>query len=330
VRYVVEGSVRRAEDRVRITAQLIDATTGVHVWSRQYDRDLEDIFAVQSEISEAILGAVGAEVRDAELVRIRRRPTTSLTAYEAYARAFSHFMRMTRQDHAEARRLLEQAVSIDPGYVDSYSLLGSTYASEYSLGWSFDESLLDRATEFANRSLELDPSHPGAYVTLASVNLAAGRPDRVIANAKRAIELAPSFAAPQFFLAIGLAQQGETLAGLQVLRRAARLEPRAGQFGAFHAVRAAFYWQTGRTEEAVALWERARETNADLIFPRVSLADYYVAAGRLDEARVLLEEIRRVSSDLTAEQAATLGRRFGRSPDEAVTLTENLRRAGLP
>jgi adenylate cyclase len=330
VRYVVEGSVRRADDRVRITAQLIDAMTGVHVWSRQYDRELEDIFAVQSEISEAILGAVGAEVREAELLRIRRRPTTSLTAYEAYTRAFSHFIRMTRHDIAEARTLLEQAISIDPAYVDSYSLLGSTYAAEYSLGWNLDESLLDRATELANRSLELDPTFPGPYVTLASVNLSAGRPDKVIALAKKAIELAPSFAAPRFFLAIGQAQKGQTLAALQTLKLAVRLEPRASEFGAFHAISAAIAWQTGRVEEAVAYWERAREMNADLIFPRVSLADYYVSVDRLDKARLLLEEIRRVNPDLTAEGAGALARRFGRTPEQAVALGENLRRVGLP
>jgi TolB-like protein/class 3 adenylate cyclase len=136
VRYVVEGSVRKAGERVRITAQLIDATTGHHLWSQQYDRELSDIFAVQSEISEAILVAVGVQVNEAELARIRRRPTNNLSAYEAFTRAVFLMTKYTRKDLAETRRLLERAIEIDPSYAAAYSLLGGTYSAEYAIGWS--------------------------------------------------------------------------------------------------------------------------------------------------------------------------------------------------
>ncbi|MEE8571763.1 MAG: adenylate/guanylate cyclase domain-containing protein, partial [Gemmatimonadota bacterium] len=127
VRYVLEGSVRKAEGRVRITAQLIDATTGFHLWSERYDRDLADIFSLQSEISEKILAAVGVEITDAELARIRGKPTNDLTAYDLVQRGLAHFNRFTRKDNDEARRLFEQAIELDPGYLQARSMLGATY-----------------------------------------------------------------------------------------------------------------------------------------------------------------------------------------------------------
>ncbi len=331
VRYVVEGSVRKAGDRVRITAQLIDATAGVHIWSQKYDRDVEDIFAVQSEISEAILGAVGVEVRAAELARIRRRPTDDLSAYEAFTKGYGSFFRLTRESLAEARSLFELAIELDPDYADPVAMLGGTYNFEYIQGWSDDPTHLDRAAELAERALELDPNHPGGHIVLAGVNISLHRPDKVIAHARKAMELAPSFSAPHGFLAIGLAQDGQPLAGLQELKQAIRLDPRVGEAAILWTLRAGLFRQIGRIEEAVALWEQAREKNVDLILPRLELADYYAGSGRLDEARVLVEEILRVNPELTAENARELaGRAMARNAEDASALAENLKAAGLP
>jgi adenylate cyclase len=329
VRYVVEGSHRRAGDRVRITAQLIDATTGHHLWSQQYDREMKDIFDVQSDISEAILGAVGAEVNEAELARIRRRPTDDLTAYEAYTQALSTFRRMTRADLAEARRLLERAIEADPDYAAPVSLLSSTYFMEYNLGWTAEPPKLDRGEELANRALKLDPSFPGGHIALAGLNLTRRRPERAIAHAEKAIELAPSFAVPHMFLGAGLAQSGRPVAAIQSLKRATRLDPRVG--GLVGSFLAGLYAQTGRTEEAIELWERARAEYPELILPRVELADRYAGAGRMDEARVVVEEIRNVTPELTAAGAAELARRSsGADADQVTALAANLRQAGLP
>ena len=157
VRYVLEGSVRKSAGRVRITAQLIDATTGFHLWSQRYDRDLADIFALQSEISEQILGAVGVEIDQAERERARRKPPENLTAYDMTTRGLFHFLRFRRSDNAEARRLFESAIQLaeSPG---SVSGLGMTYAIEYQFGWSSDRSSMVRAAELAQRAIELDPS----------------------------------------------------------------------------------------------------------------------------------------------------------------------------
>jgi TolB-like protein len=136
VRYVVEGSARRASDRVRISAQLIDATTGDHVWSERYDRALSGIFALQSEMVEEILGAVGLEILAAEGQRLARKPSKSLTSVEAVRKGMYHLNRVTREDNEKARRLFTRAVGLDPGYPGAHALLGFTYSPRQLAGAS--------------------------------------------------------------------------------------------------------------------------------------------------------------------------------------------------
>ncbi len=136
VRYVLEGSVRKAGDRVRITAQLVDATTGGHLWSQRYDRDLSDIFALQSEMAEEILVAVGVEIGVAEAQRLARKPTESLTAVDALWNGIYHSNRLTRKDLAEARRLGERAIELDPNFAEAHALLGIVNSGMHGNGWS--------------------------------------------------------------------------------------------------------------------------------------------------------------------------------------------------
>jgi TolB-like protein/class 3 adenylate cyclase len=331
VRYVVEGSVRRAGDQVRITAQLIDASSGVHLWSEQYDRALEDIFAVQSEISEAILAGVGVEVRDAELARIRRRPTDDLSAYEAYTRGFSLFVGYRRQDLPEARRMLERAIALDPDYAEAYALLASTYTAEYALGWTSDRGNLDRSRELLERSVEIDRHNVGAHIGLAAVAIVSGLPQDAMAHARKAMGMAPNFAAPHAFLAVALASDGQPLAALQSMRTANRLDPRMAEGTVNGSIRAAMLLRTGRTDEALELFEQSRAANPDLLLPRIHLAYHRAEAGRLDEARVLVEELLRIDPQLTVQKAAELASRWDTvSREERVAQGEALREVGLP
>jgi adenylate cyclase len=327
VRYVLEGSVRKAEDRVRITAQLIDATTGFHLWSRRYDRDLSDVFALQSEISEAILGALRVEIREAELERIRRKPTRDLNAYDAFLRAASHFDRFTREDMAQARRLLERAIELDPSYAEAHALLCGTYNVPYVMGWNMDPSLLERGEELARRALELDRFSANGHLSLAAVNLVRGRLTESLAGAERAVELAPNWDGPHFILATVLSYQGRFLAASQAMNRAMRLNPRPP---ARYLVGVGWVnLRAGREREAVQMWERARAENPDQVFARVALASHYTERGRHEEARAAVEEILRVSPDLTAKKAASMG--FGGlDPEYFAEFEERLRSAGLP
>jgi TolB-like protein/class 3 adenylate cyclase/Tfp pilus assembly protein PilF len=332
VRYVLEGSVRKAGERVRITAQLIDATTGFHQWSRQYDRDLDDIFAVQSEISEEILSAVGAEIDAAELARIRAKPTDDLSAYDAFTRGLAQFSRYTRASVLEARQLFERAVELDPDFAAAHGMLGATYTAEYGLGYSFDASLIERALAKFDDALQLDPGNPNAWTGRAAVYMqSADSADRAISAADKAIELAPSFATPHMFRGFALARKGQVSEALASINKAFRLDPRASTNALSSANVAAIYAAQGQMDRAVELWETARAANADLLNARLALIDYYMSQGDSERARDVAAEVRSRHPQLTAELGLELATRASsRNTSERAALLANLREAGLP
>jgi adenylate cyclase len=327
VRYVLEGSVRKAGDQVRITAQLIDAANGFHVWSQRYDRQLADIFTLQSEISQEILGAVGVEINQAELERIRRKPTEDLTAYDALMRGLSLFNRFSRKDNTEARRLLEQAIELDPSYPEAHALLAATYSVEYGFGWNLDPKLMDRAEEGVQKALSLNPSIPGPHTGLAAIHLFRENPAGAVASSRRAIELAPNFDAPYFFLAMGLAQQGKIVQALQAINRAQRLNPRAPS--GYSTIVPYVNLAAGRKEKALELFEGVRAANPELINVRIPLAALYESDGRHAEALAIVQEILRVNPNMTAEQA-TGGTPGTLLAAQVADLAGTLRAAGLP
>ncbi|MCH6563964.1 MAG: tetratricopeptide repeat protein, partial [Myxococcales bacterium] len=325
VRYVLEGTVRKAEGRVRITAQLIDATSGFHLWSERYDRELSDIFALQSEISQRILVALKVELRDADLERMARRSSRDLKALDIWWRGMAHLYRDTREDLLEARYLFERATEQDPDFALAYAFAGITYAIEYQFGWNLDPALLDRGAELAQRALALDPSNGVAHMVLTVINLGRGRLAEALVAAERAVELVPNAEQSHTLLGMALARQGRFVAALQSVARAARLNPRTTS--AVWAVVAYVNFAAGRTEKAVELWEQVRAANPDMILARIPLAALYESEGRHEEARALAQEILRVNRDLTAESATELALTFGFDGDE---FRDNLRSAGFP
>ncbi len=326
VRYAVEGSVRKAGDRVRITAQLIDVASGLHLWSERYDRELVDIFGLQDEIVTAILDSVGVEIETHERARARRKPTEDLSAYDAYMRGLYHIQRNTRLGNTEARRWFAHAIELDPGYAEAHSLLGATYSQKYEWAWDLDPGLMDRAEEHARRCFELDPSIPQCHLLLASVAVFRGSVPDAIRHAERVIELAPSLFAGHLYLGLARVIGGQPLPAIRSIQRAIRLEPRGETL---ITVLAFATYRAGREREAVEIFERSRAANPDDVPGRIFLANYYEAAGDHAEARVLVEEIRAVNPDLTVEQIADLYARNGFGPEDVSTMQENLRRAGL-
>jgi adenylate cyclase len=326
VRYVVEGSVRRAADRVRITAQLIDATTGFHLWSEQYDRDLADVFEVQSEISQEILVALSVEIRDAALERIAHRSTRDLMAYDAFARGMSHYWSFTREGNSEARHLFERAIERDPGFAMARAFLGGTYLTEFASGWNLDAALIERCEEHAQRAIELDPAIPTGHALLTAVHVYRGRLDEAVAAAERAVALGPNVEPPHVMLALASAKQGRLLAALRSLDRAMRLNPRGTSL--VWTLAGLVNQAAGRTERAVELLERVRAANSDMIGARIPLAALYEAEGRHAEAREVAREILRVNPHLTARTATELMPLL--DPDSAREWADHLHRAGLP
>ncbi len=327
VRYIVEGSARKAGNRVRVTAQLIDALTGLHIWSERYDRELDDIFALQSELSEAILIGVGLEIQDAEFERIRRRPVDDLTAYDKLLKGLYYYGRVTRSDMAEAERLLEQATRSDPGYARAHVFLGLIHGSQYFSMWDLDPARIDRLEELSGKALELDPSLAEGYLGLTMGRLLRGDSASAVAHAQQAVDLSPNLFAAHAWLGVAQIREGRPLAGIQSIRRGMRLNPRAPVILLGPLANANY--RAGRTEEAIRMWERVREAYPDSILSRIALADHYARVERLDDAQQLAQEILLANPTLTAEQAARAYARLAGSG--AIGTSEaNLRRAGLP
>ena len=310
VRYVLEGSVRRVGERVRITAQLIDASSGFHLWSDRYDRQISDLFALQGEISDSILGAVGVEIGEKERERSRQREIGDQTARDLMQRGFYHFLRFTRKDNAEARRLFESSIALQPDYVSALAGLGQTYAIEAQFGWNLDPTLMDRAAALAQRAIAIDPSHPESFMLMAQTHLYRTEPLQAVAAARRAYELHPNSDHINATLGASLLQNGEYLAGLQSIKRALRLNPRAPSI--FWTLMAFANILAERYEDAVVLLERIRAASPDDVMARVVLAMIYEGSGDMGktahhtQAVAVVQEIRRINPDLTAEQAVGL------------------------
>ncbi|MFQ5744457.1 MAG: tetratricopeptide repeat protein [Acidobacteriota bacterium] len=327
VRYVVEGSVRRQADRIRVTAQLVDATTGFHLWSERYDREMKDVFALQSQLSEQIMAAIGVEIQDAELARIRHKPTESLDAHDAYLKGVYHFTRFTREEFKEARKLLQRAIEIDPKFALPYATLGVSYYLEYLQCWNVDPRLLESAMQLGRQALGLDPRNPQALNLVGAVYALQGRWPEAKLFAEKAVEADPNWNVAQFVLGLHRVREGDLLGAIRSADRSLRLNPKApsSELAGIGIVN----WLVGRTDKAAELWERARAENADLIMPRIGLIAVYGSQDRYDEARELVREIRRVNAELTTEHVIHLlpWRLIGGKKAE---LEKHLRTAGLP
>jgi TolB-like protein/lipopolysaccharide biosynthesis regulator YciM len=225
VRYLLEGSVRKVDDRVRITAQLIDATTGGHLWAERYDRSLTDVFAVQDEITQQIVAAMKVNVTKAELERAMRKDAGDLSAYEYTLRGRWHAHRHTKEANEKARLLFEKAIELDPNRASAYAGLGWTYYKDWAMQWSPDPQSLERAFELARRAVALDDFSAGAHILLGHVYLWKKQHDLAIQEKERAIALDPNDAD-------GYADLGETLLwvgrpeeAIELLQKAMRLNP---------------------------------------------------------------------------------------------------------
>ncbi len=301
VRYVLEGSVRKAADRVRVTAQLIDAAHGIHLWADKYDRQLEDIFKLQDEITNRVIGSVGPQILAAEAARIRRTPPQSFDAWDLVMQALPYMWRVTAEDQRHAQEFLRQAISFDSEYAHAHALLGWTYVSLFNLDArapisEFTDKVLDAGT----KAVALDSEEPWGHLVLGSGHARRRRPELAVSHLSRSIELNPNFALGYAGLGYALACGGEPERGLQSLEQAQRLSPR-DPFLAIYAptVKYMALFALGSYEEAIAV---CRSTSA--LHPHhvgawrlmtVSLA----LLGRIDEARQALAHTLSLQPDLS-------------------------------
>ncbi|KQT15644.1 MULTISPECIES: winged helix-turn-helix domain-containing tetratricopeptide repeat protein [unclassified Bradyrhizobium] len=305
VRYVVEGSVRKADNRVRITAQLNDAVSGRHLWAERYDRELVDVFAVQDEITNAIAAAIEPQIHAAENVRSRRKPPLSLDAWDLLMRALSHYWRVTRQDHDAARALLERALTIDPNYGQALSLLAVNDMFGVHLGWVELAVVAPAAEAAALAALRCDHEDSWAHAALGSVCFSTRRLADALSEFEQALALNPNFSLAEGYYALALCYAGRPKDSFEAAQRAIRLSPRDPSLAVYHGIAAYARFTERRYEEAIALAREAIRHRGDLTGAYRVLA---VCAGMTSDgalAEMALGELRRTQPGISLHWIST-------------------------
>jgi adenylate cyclase len=329
VRYVLEGSLRSAGKRIRVTAQLIDAPSRTHLWAQRYDRELEDLFALQDEIAEAIVGALEPELGAAERERARHKPPHNLDAWSCYQRGLWQAYRYQRTDVSEAQRLFERAIELDPNFGSAYAGKSFCHFINVFLDHTADrESELDHAHRAAMQSVALDGRDAVAHWALGRALLLMRQHDEAIAELETAIDLSPSFAQAHFALGLALAYSHRPEEALSAIDKAYGLSPRDPILFGIAASRALALMMLERYADAVQ-WARiaVRQSNAPFRMHAV-LAAALGHAGRNDEARHVIDELLRLRPDYShvlVERSMPFKRR-----EDLEHFIDGLRKAGLP
>jgi adenylate cyclase len=330
VSYVVEGSVRRSLDKIRVTAQLIDACTGRQRWSDSYDRDLEDVFAVQDDITAKIVARLEPEIGAAERQKVARSTRRDLQAWESYHLGIYHFFKFTAEDNLEAQRLLQRSRELDPTFGEAHAwwayavVLGMVY-------WDTDPSveLLDEALAAASLALELDDQNAVFYALKARVQLARCEYESALAENEMAIDLNPTFAAAHCGLADSLAYEGRYDEAIERFEKAIELSPNDPQRWAFLTYGALAHIFKGDFEVALKWTDRASEIPNCQYWTTAHRAVALAYLGDRDGARRSVARLLKERPDFTTDFA----RRklfYLKDPEQLRIYTEGLALAGVP
>jgi adenylate cyclase len=327
VRYVLEGSVQKSKDRVRITAQLVDAKTGHHLWAERYDRDLKDIFALQDEITMNIMSATQVQLTEGESARVYAKGTENLEAYLRVMQGYEHFRRLNKEDNARARKMCEQAIALDPDYPVPYATLGWTYLNDVFLGWTKSpRESMKRAVASAQKCIALDDSFPAAHGLLSAVYLMQRQHDKAILEAEKAVALDPNSANDHARLGNVFNFAGRPEEAILALEKAIRLNPFPPSWY-LHMLGMA-YRETGRYEESIIVCKKALKRQPNNEFAHLVLAATYSLLNRQEEAHAAAAEVLRISPKFSLDYLAKS--RPHVDPANTQRFVESLRRAGLP
>ncbi|CAN7742100.1 winged helix-turn-helix domain-containing tetratricopeptide repeat protein [Bradyrhizobium sp. LjRoot220] len=327
VGYVIEGSVRKDGDQVRITAQLNDVVTGSHLWAERYDRNLADVFAVQDEITQAVVAAIEPQLYAAENFRSQRKTPDNMDAWDLLMRALSHYWRVTRADNLVAQALLEKAIAVDPGYGQALSLLAACHTFAAHMGWEAMPSAVSSAERAALAAIRADSEDAWAHYALASVYLFNRRFDDCIAEFELALRLNPNFSPARGVYGVALSYRGRWQEGDAAARQALRFSPRDPFAGIYCGV-AAYCQYVGRNyEEAIRLSREALRQRPDFVGAHRVLTASLGMSGHVKAAAAALEGLRAAQPNISLAWLAS-EMPYEHEADRAHYL-EGFRRAGL-
>ncbi len=300
VQYVLEGSVRKAKDQVRITTQLIDATTGEQLWSERYDRPLQDIFALQDEIRQKIVLALKVQLTPEEQERFKRAPTSSLEAYDCFLRGQEAFFSFTKEGLQRAQSMFARALALDPHYAGAYAAASIVNASLWYF-WTPEPQILEQAFDAAQKAVALDDSLALAHSTLGRLYLVKKQHDQAIAETERAIALDPNNAAGYANLGFILNWAGQPEKTIGLLEKAMRLDPHYPSIYLVFLGQA--YRLTERYEDATSTYKKALARTPDILGAHAGLAITYSMMGKDKEARAEGEQILRLNPHYSLENS---------------------------
>jgi adenylate cyclase len=327
VRYVLEGSMRRAGRRVRITTQLIDTATGTHLWAERYDRDLTDIFAVQDDITSRVVAAIEPALSRAESQRVIAKRPEHMGAWDYCQRGFWHVNRGTGTDGIAAYGLFKQALTLDPNLADAHLGLARALIVQWNYGSVEDFApFVRQARESALQAVALDSENPQAQYVIAQISHWAGDIRAAIAHASRAIELNANFALGHFYLGIGLSLDGRHEEALEAIETGWRLSPRDPRASTWLANKARVFYHLGRYAEAIETALSARRIQPHAYGALVLVASY-AQLGRDEEARSALADIRAFPGGSAKTTRWYLDRYS--NPVAREHMADGLRKAGL-
>jgi len=332
VRYVLEGSVQKEDDRVRITAQLIDATTGYHLWSERYDRDLKSLFSLLDEITKEIVVALDVKLTHGEQARIWHRGTDNFEAWEYAVRGVSLYWRFKKESNAKAQELFKRAVDLDPSYTWAWTMLAWTHLVDARLGFSQSSvESFKRGDELAQKALALNDSDPDVNAQLGRIYLSKRQHDKAIATGKKAITLGPSNAYAHYLLGQTMFFAGKFEEAIPLFAKAMRLH--GPYFPAYPLLFLGLsYHMLGRNEEALPVFKKLLDRSRKGEFPEfiahLNLAAVNMGLGRVEEARKHSSEVLRLNPKFSLEWIRKAD--YFKEPAHLEQRLEPLRKAGLP
>jgi adenylate cyclase len=326
VRYVLEGSVRKGGNRVRITAQLIDAGTGNHIWADRYDGELTDVFALQDEITRKAVAAIEPNLLEAEGLRSQHRSPEDLDAWDMVMQANFLFWRLTKHDSKAAIAILRRAVERHPDYAPAHSMLAFALLISRQVGWISMEPEVNEPASIAAHAVELDDRDPWAHVALGYVAYTRRRTDEAVDEFQRALDLNPNFAAAHGYLGFALVCDGRSDQAIDHIEQAIRMSPHDPQNALFNVHLAAAHYLAGRYNEAIVCGRKAMQqrfglTNGHRIYI-ASLAQ----AGQIDEARAALAKLQELQPEVSI---AWIERNIPYRPGPMAKFLDGMRKAGL-